>query len=74
MQYLQHKPKQQMESIKTFTVYAGSHHFLAEAFEVNFRIVHSIFAGITSLPSCQLQTKICKEQVNLETQYWTGEP
>ena len=65
MPYLQDKPKQQMKSIKTFTVYTGSYHFLAEAFEVNFRIVHRIFAGITSLSSCQLQTIICKEQVNL---------
>ena len=65
MPYLQHKPKQKMKSNKTFTVYAGSHHFLAEAFEVNFRIVHSIFAGITSLSRCQLQTIICEEQGNL---------
>ena len=67
MQYVYHKPKQQMKSNKTlinsvrwFTLA----YFLAEAFEVNFQTVYS-FAGITSLASCQLQTMICKEQVNL---------
>ena len=57
-----------MKSNKTFIVYSGSHYFSVEAFKVNFRTVHSNFAGIKSLSSCQLQTMIRQKQVNLNAQ------
>ena len=53
-----------INSVRWFTLA----YFVAEAFGVNFQNVYSIFAGITSLASCQLQTMICKEQVNLQAQ------